>query len=257
MSAAVVTPREWPRHRWVNVVLLIFLVQIGFIFLLGTRQPVTPRAPRPAPPVSLLVNGSPSVAELYDPALFVLPNAHGFSAQARALTPRATFTATGWDEPYRWLSPDAERLGDTFRQFAAASTTPPIQMAGKLEPRSTPLEAATALPPSPPRSTVRLEGGLAGRRLLATPDLPAQPGADMLRPSEVWVLVNAGGRVVSALLATGSGLADADLKALELARGLRFEPRSGGQEPRTHPLGQLAWGRVLFDWQTVPPPAAP
>jgi hypothetical protein len=257
MNAATL-PREWPVHRWANVVLLIFLVQLGFIFLLGARKPVTPRAPRPVPPVSLLVNGDAAFAELHDPALFFLPNAHGFSAQARALTPRTEFAAADWNEPFRWLPLPAEKLGDTFQQFAAASLAPPVQLAEKIEPRGAALDAA-GTPLSPPaQSTLRIEGGLAGRPLLVQPGLPSQPGTDMLRASEVWVMVDVGGRVVSALLGAGSGLADADQKALELSRTLRFEPlREDDPERLAHPLRGLVWGRLIFNWATVPPPAAP
>ena len=49
-----------------------------------------------------------------------------------------------------------------------------------------------------------------------------------------------------------------DNAQLELARAHRFEPlRAGDRQQLLHPLNNLAWGRLIFDWQTVPPPATP
>jgi hypothetical protein len=85
--------------------------------------------------------------------------------------------------------------------------------------------------------------------------LPAQinltnwPYADVIAPSKVQVLVDAAGNVVSAVLLpseNGFTAADhydaADQRALELARALRFTPSA-----------RLTFGRITFNWQTVPP----
>ncbi len=63
------------------------------------------------------------------------------------------------------------------------------------------------------------------------------------------VLVNAAGEVVSVVLlpSNNSGEvrdADADQRALELARAARFAPGSG-----------LTLGQLIFNWCTVLPPA--
>ncbi len=70
----------------------------------------------------------------------------------------------------------------------------------------------------------------------------------MIAPSKVQVLVDTAGNVVSTvLLPPDSGFAaadqydQADQRALELARALRFTP-----SPR------LTVGRLIFNWHTVP-----
>ena len=98
-------------------------------------------------------------------------------------------------------------------------------------------------------STLRIEGDLARRPLLTPMKLPSWPYADVIAPSKVQVLVNAAGEVVSAVLlpSDNSGEvhdADADQRALELARAARFAPAS-----------DLTIGKLIFNWCTVPPPA--
>jgi hypothetical protein len=84
-------------------------------------------------------------------------------------------------------------------------------------------------------------------------DLPDWPFPDVIAPSKVQVLVDAAGNVVSTiLLPPGSGFTTADQydvadqRAIELARALRFKPAA-----------HLTVGRIIFNWHTVPPPAAP
>jgi TonB family protein len=62
----------------------------------------------------------------------------------------------------------------------------------------------------------------------------------------VQVLVDAAGNVVSTVLLTPSGYDAADQRALELARALRFTPSSS-----------LTFGRIIFNWHTVPPIVSP
>ena len=80
-------------------------------------------------------------------------------------------------------------------------------------------------------STLRIEGDLAQRPLLTPMKLPSWPYADVIAPSRVQVLVNAAGEVVSAVLLPSNNSsevrdADADQRALELARAARFAPAS-------------------------------
>jgi hypothetical protein len=79
--------------------------------------------------------------------------------------------------------------------------------------------------------------------------LPSWPYADVIAPSRVQVLVNGAGEVVSAVLLPSDipgevQDADADQRALELARAARFATAPG-----------LTVGRLIFDWCTVAPAA--
>ena len=63
----------------------------------------------------------------------------------------------------------------------------------------------------------------------------------MIAPSKVQALVNTDGNVASAVLLESSSLADADQRALQLVRNLRFAPAS-----------RLMFGEIIFTWHTVP-----
>jgi TonB family protein len=96
-------------------------------------------------------------------------------------------------------------------------------------------------------STMQIEGELAQRQLLPSQiSLTNWPYADVLAPCVVQVLVDAAGNVVSTVLLTPSGYDAADQSALEIARALRFTP-----------LSHLTFGRIIFNWHTVPPAASP
>ena len=105
---------------------------------------------------------------------------------------------------------------------------------------------------SPARgSTLRMEGDLTRRRLLTPMELPVWPLADVIAPSQVQVLVNEAGNVVSAVLLPSDNSREAlshnstaDQRALEFARAAQFAPAP-----------HLTIGRMIFTGLTVPPPA--
>jgi hypothetical protein len=111
------------------------------------------------------------------------------------------------------------------------------------------------VPPLPPmfaeNSSLRIEGELAQRRLLAPVELPSLPYPDVIAPSKVQALVDAAGSVFSAILLPPDDVVESaghpdvgDTNALRIARSLRFAPSS-----------RPTVGELIFDWRTVPPPA--
>ena len=107
------------------------------------------------------------------------------------------------------------------------------------------------LPPDPP---LRIEGDLATRPLLAPLALKSWAHAELLSNSVVQAMVDADGFTFSPVLLTGCGLEEADLYALKLASGARFRPAP--RLPGTgHDPGGLTWGKLIFQWQTLPLPA--
>ena len=48
MTTMLVEPRPWARRRWGGMVALVFVVQLGLIFWLGSRTPIRPRLPTAA-----------------------------------------------------------------------------------------------------------------------------------------------------------------------------------------------------------------
>jgi hypothetical protein len=102
-------------------------------------------------------------------------------------------------------------------------------------------------------STMQIEGELAQRQLPSEISLTNWPYADVIAPSKVQALVDAAGNVVSTvLLPPDNGFTAADYydaanqRALEIARSLRFTPSSSP-----------TFGRIIFNWHTVPPTASP
>ena len=82
-------------------------------------------------------------------------------------------------------------------------------------------------------------------------NLPTWPFADVIAPSRVQVLVDAGGGVVSAVLippdfraGAAAQYDPANQRALAIARAARFAPSS-----------RLAVGQMIFNWRTVTPPS--
>jgi len=261
LSVGVVSRRSsghettWPRHRWWGVVGLIYAAQLGVVFWLGARHPVTPRVPFPTPPISLVGERNSELAELIDPTLFALPNRNSFSGLAWAMTPRSEFVSADWTEPMRWLPVSQEKLGESFKQLLAEAAIEPPPIAEKGEPNIALPGTLPNLPAVPVQSLLQMEGGLAGRALLNPPVLSSWPSADILLPSVVQVMVDAGGYVVSATLLSSSGLGEADQAALDLAKAARFEPlRDSGKERLLQPLNNLSWGKMVFQWQTIAPP---
>lgn len=246
------TEFRWSRPHWLGVVVLIFAAQLAFIFLFGARKPAGLRAAFPTPPTTLLgelgENTLP-LAELNDPTIFALPHTRGFSGQAWAKTPHREFYSTDWDEPYRWLPLQTGRLGDMFQKLLADNAVPHIKVAEKTEPRIIPLENYAPFT-LPAQSSLRLEGSLASRALRVPLELPLWPGNDVLAASEVRVIVDADGRVVSATLQAGflpnkPDQSKADQEALELARSAQFVP--------IRPASGLMFGRMVFQWRTIAP----
>ncbi len=241
------TRSSWPLSRWLLLILLVLAVHVALIFIFGARKPITPLAVTNVPRLALAA-GSSEWLLLNDPTLFALPNVEGFAGPAWLEPPHVQFTQPEWTESPRWLELPAGELGAVFRQFMETNRFATLQFELKPPPRFTvplvPLEPAFA-----ESSTLRLEGDLARRPLLTPMKLPSWPYADVIASSKVQVLVNAAGGVVSAVLlpSAHSGEvrdADADQRALELARAARFAPAS-----------ELTLGKLIFNWRTVPPPA--
>jgi hypothetical protein len=247
-------PESPTRRLWPGWAALILAGQAGFIFWLGAKHPVAPRPPSFPPPVTLAPGDASELAALRDPTVFTLPGRHGFSGAAWLLTPKFQFTAADWDEPFRPLPLPAEKLGASFRELLVDLRAAPPPVAEKIPPQISALELPAETAPLPAASTLRVEGAVAGRAPAAPADLPAWPIADVLRASEVRVLVDAAGRVVSAVLLAASGLSDADQKALELSRTTRFAPVNGGPENPAPSAATVNSGRMIFHWRTIAPP---
>jgi hypothetical protein len=191
---------------------------------------------------------------IWDPTLFALPHRQGFSAGAWTVNPPPETRSAPVPEPLEYLALADQPLGADFNrlvatnrfEFAPARPEPPPQLA---------LPAFFSPPAIPAPSRVRVEGELAGRALLKPIEPPAWPHSEILANTVVQIVVDADGRMVApgVMLPPGSGSKTADQMALELARKASFESvRSSGPAPAASQAGSLTWGKLVFEWQTVP-----
>ena len=230
----------WPLSRWIGAISLVFVLHLGLILAFGEKKPATPRAVANVPRLGFADPTSEALA-LDDPTLFVLPQRRDFASATWLKPPEVRPPSFRWTEAPRWLAFSADGLGAAVSGWMQNDFFPARPFNFKPAPEPT----APSLPagPMPARdSTMVITGGLAPRQLPANLSLTNWPYADVLKPSAVQVLVDTTGTVSSTALLESSGYDAADQRALAIARGLRFKPAD-----------HLAFGRVIFNWQTVPP----
>ncbi len=256
MNPAPLQPRPWPRSRWWLLIALVFATHVGLIFALGDRGPIFPRRPTGVPVLKLAADRSELLA-LNDPTLFALPHQQGFAGAAWLQIPPVPFRVFEWTEPPRWLSLP-QQLGTRFASFLETNAFAGFHLELKPAPELTVPELAPERALAT-QSELRIEGGLAQRRLLNPIELTNQPSADLLTNSVVEVLVDAAGNVITHKpLQPGSGFDQhkADRSALDLAQGARFEPLPrAGAGGTSDPPADWSSGLMIFQWHTVPPPA--
>jgi hypothetical protein len=240
---------SWSLRRWLTLIALVFAAQLALIFAFGEYKPIVPLAVKNVPALKLTADSSEWLA-LNDPTLFALPNRKGFAGPAWLELPRGESNHLEWTEPPRPLPLPVGELGATFSQFMQTNRFTTFQLELKLPPQFF-IPAVPIGPSLAKTSTLRIEGGLARRRLLTPMKLPSWPYADVIAPSKVQVLVDAAGNVISAVLLPSDNPLEAaghydvaDQRALELARAVRFTPPS-----------HLTIGLLIFNWHTVAPAA--
>lgn len=265
MTVASPEPRGWPRRRWLLFILAVFGAQLGLIFCLSDPPPLPPRLPPQAAAIHFVPGSASDLRALEDPTLFALPHREGFSGLAWLQAPPPPFRGFAWSEEPNWLQLSADRLGTIFDPLIEPDDPNAPPTLSRPEPKLT-LTQVPAPEPGPSQSWLRLEGDLARRRLITPVELPSQPARDLLANTVVQVAVDDAGRVASVpvLLPPGSGDREVDNEAIKRAMNSRFESvpalePAGGSRSLPH----LTWGRMVFEWHTVPalptpvPPAGP
>jgi hypothetical protein len=263
--------QKWTRVQWLAAIAIVFALHVTLIYIFGARKPITPVPVKDAPSMALTGESTDNLSYL-NGTLFALPDRDGFSGLMWA-TPPLSFHQQDWTEAPHWLanaSPLAvNELGDAFRHYIQtnhfAKTT--------FEFNQSPLLTVPVIKPQPileQESTLQVAGDIANRPLLTPVKLPSWPSSDVIAPSVVQVLVDAAGSVVSATLLppvnswepsavrdTVEPLpardAEADARAVDIARNMRFAPLTlHGENPGFQPLTHLAVGQLIFNWQVVP-----
>jgi TonB family protein len=228
----------WSRKKIYFVILIAFSVHLAFVFLLGTKKIVPPRAVNNVP-VFRLANPADELITLTDPTLFALPHMNDFAA-IWLRPPTSEPPSFQWTEAPSFLPINTASLGATFTAFMQTNGFAATQLNFKPEPQFI-LPQASVPTVLPQNSTWQLVGEIAGRKILSNISAPALAVNDVIASSRVQVLVDKNGNVVSVVLLETSGYDIADQTALALARTLRFVPAE-----------KLMFGEILFNWQTVP-----
>jgi hypothetical protein len=236
----------WPWRKLFFFIVLAVIAHIGLVCFFGTKKQIVPRTVSKVPQLQLADSDNDLIA-LGNPTLFALPNSRDFSSAIWLKIPAVTSPSFRWTEPPQWLPLTAENLGATFRQFMQTNEIAALQLDMKPPPEfsAPPAPDVAALPQN---STLKFFGALARRTLLQPIVLPSLAYNNVIPPSKVQVLVDMTGKIVSAVLLTDNNGAeatehfnDADQRALEFARRLRFAPAA-----------QLTLGEIIFIWHTVP-----
>ena len=229
----------WGWNKFGAVIVLAFAAHLAFVFLLGTKKPVAPRAVRNVPVFQLTEPGS-DLIRLTDPTLFALPHPEDYLAAAESLLPAVLTNVFGYTEPPAFLMPDPAAWGAAFNAFMQTKRSEAFRPSFKPEPQLV-MPRLAMESAMPQHSTWRMAGQITGRRILNLHNAPTLTLNDVIGPSHVQLLVDQDGNVASAVLLESSGYDAADQQALDLARTLRFAPAD-----------RIMFGRLIFNWHTVP-----
>jgi hypothetical protein len=252
MKSAIQERSSWTRGRFLGVVGVLLVLQAGLIFLFGDHSRPQPQLP-PRSVRFRALGASVSEDQLMrqyfvgNPAVFPLPNPHGFSGRSWMDQRPLAYQSEKQLEPPDWLPLDAALLGTNF------PVLPPGYQAILLDLVEQPARHDEALPlflapeTVATQSVFRLEGGLNDRLLGAAPVLSRWPSPQLLTNSTVQIAVDPAGEVVVTRLKARSGWDQADADALAKARALRFRPS---------PSAGTRWGEAIFQWQTIEPAGA-
>jgi hypothetical protein len=258
-DAPLLEPAHWTQRRWLYNVALVFLIQVGLIFLLSKRS----SAPAPAPSFGARLGlamdawSEQQLARrpgLGDPTLFALPSLQGFSGGAWLTFAPLEHSVSNWVQPDLWLELDVSSLGGVFLNFITSNAAPPFLVGAAPLPPLAGSNRRGNNPFAAERSSVLIDGDLARRPLLRPLQPPARPHHDILTNTVVQLLVDAKGDSIAQTLLSSCGVDETDQIALKLAADARFQSlRAPGNS--AIPSGQVTWGKMIFHWQTVAPPA--
>lgn len=239
-----------PRSRWIWGFVFLFLAHAALVFWLGDRSRPRPFGASPEP--FIYIAGDERAQRevigrmrVLDPTVFALPTAIGFSGKAWLNFTRQAESASRWSEPAEPLPMRANDVGDTLSAFVITNRPSDRPLLDNLRTFS-PTELDLPSDPIATRSSFKIRGPLAARKLIAMAALPSVPQADLLTNSIIDILVNGDGIVESTLLVGECGIKSLDEKALAAVGMLRFEPLSvPGREREVSPPVR---GRVVLTW---------
>lgn len=241
---------------WIWGFVFLFLLHAFAIFWFSDRTNVEPLWRKPSAFLYFAGDAEAQqrvqeLAALRDPTLFALPHAHGFSGSAWLNFRPTALKLTNGLAPPEWLALPSDHAAESLNDYIATNQPSEDQLFASLRATKSP---EVRIPDEPvfPKTTVRVEGALAARKLLHTPPLPPATNADVLRPTALTLSVNGNGVVETASVAGESGLKAADDQAVEAARLFEFEPLAI-RNARERELAPPTVGRLVFTWNVIAP----
>ncbi len=257
MNGDLQSSPPWSTRRWTLVVLAVFALHLGALFLFSKRGSVAPRQVQNQQVARWLTTPESARQTLdsilvSDPTLFAMVSPRGFSGAAWLRPQSPKYQSGEFTQSERTLPQPTQSLGGAFQQLAAPHAAPVFDLVRKPD-----LAAAPPAVPQPAlrnRSRLMIEGPASRLKLAQSPALKSWTHTDVLNDTRVQVRVSPEGLVFSTLLAGAANSKDpvqraADLQALELAHQLRFESRAKQG-------GAPVEGVLVFQWHTVEPPGS-
>lgn len=248
IAPTTIQPSEGGLSRKKFLLLIAFAIatHVALLVLFGTKKPYVAK-PVTNVPLLQIADADTELLELANPTLFARPNPRDFSAAIWQRDMQVEKPLFRFQEPPRFL-PEPGNLGAAFATFMQTNRLAVFAL--NFKPAASLTEVAVGTEPALAKaSSLEITGTLAKRQLLAAPALPVIPLNDILPPSQVQVLVDKSGDVVSAVLLPADNLVlgtairanIGDTNAVALARNLKFAPAP-----------QLMFGEVIFHWRTTP-----
>ncbi|MCI0540446.1 MAG: hypothetical protein L0Z50_35025 [Verrucomicrobiales bacterium] len=256
MSAAILESDGWSRAQWIGALSLIVMLHGLLLFILSERKAAPPLAGPPLSTIHFVDDpaAEPHLAEwlsLLDPMVFVQVDSRTFSRVSSLAKSHFSYELTNWTEPYRWIGPSDQYFADDFNLYVASAVRPSVLLTEKVPPALS--QVASSTPVLPGHAVLRIEGDLAGRRLISTLPLPVSESRAILTNTVVGVRVDPSGERLWATLLFGSGLPKADQSALAFAKQARFEKVAGpGNGTGSTNVDSYAFGQFVFQWFPAP-----
>lgn len=236
----------WSWKKICFLIALAFVAHLTFIFVFGAKKTPGPKAVGKVPHFQFANQAGEWIA-LDDPTLFALPHVEDFAPAVWRNTPTNRPPPFRWTEAPSFLAPAVEALGLAFGALMQSNQIAALPLNFKPEPKMT-IANFSVESMLPKNSTLEIAGDIVQRKLLTPASVPTLAYPDVIAPSKIQILVDATGKVISAVsLPSDNPLESADRadigesNALNIARSLRFTPMPG-----------VTFGQLIFNWHTVP-----
>jgi len=251
-NAASAPPKGWTVRDWIHAVIATMILQVAIVLVVARRPVAVPPRPAFATAIRLVTDAEwkkmGDLLAVSDPALFALPNLHGYSGASWLRYPLMQNTTLERTESPRWLELDRSKLARDFVQYVSSNQLPSVLMVDAPVPSTGPFTPAFRSDAVAQASRFQIVGVLASRTLLNPPELPSWSHTEILSNTVIRAVVDDAGWNFSATLVTRSGLPAADEYAIRLVQSARFRPLPKSKDTS----GEFAWGNFIFLWHTRP-----